>query len=95
MVNLLGPELVVVGGSLAQSEVYLDAARRSMRLQALSKASPQVRVEASQLDELAGARGAATQVLNALFQPSDFSLLELREKVSGPIRAHPGSVPST
>lgn len=80
VVNLLGPELVVVGGSLAKSEVYLDAARQSMRLQALSKASAAVRVEASQLDELAGARGAATQVLNALFQPNELGLLSLTEK---------------
>jgi len=81
VVNLLGPELVVVGGSLAKSEVYMDAARRVMRLQVLSKASTIVRVESSQMDELAGALGAATQVLNTLFQPSNLSLLELHEKL--------------
>ncbi len=80
VVNLLGPELVVVGGSLSKSQVYLDAARQSMRLQALSKASPVVRVEATQLDELAGARGAATQVLNALFQTDELNLLDLQDK---------------
>ncbi len=78
VVNLFGPELVVVGGSLAKSEAYMAAARRSMRLQVLSKAAPLVRVEASQLDELAGARGAATHVLNALFQPGSLNLLALR-----------------
>jgi glucokinase len=80
VVNLLGTELVVVGGSLAKSEVYLDAARRSVRLQVLGKASTVVRVEPSQMDDLAGARGAATQVLNKLFQPDDLNILELRRK---------------
>ena len=55
-VNLLGPKLVVVGGILAESGVYMDAARRGMKLQVLSKASNTVRVEPSQLDEFAGAR---------------------------------------
>ena len=76
-VNLLGPKLIVVGGSLAKSEVYLDAARRSVRLQVLSKASTIVRVEPSQMDEFAGARGAATLVLNALFQPTETNILVL------------------
>jgi len=81
VVNLLGSELVVVGGSLAKSEVYLDAARRSMRLQVLSNASTMVRVKPSQLDEFAGARGAATQVLNHLFLPGEANILALSEKM--------------
>jgi N-acetylglucosamine repressor len=78
-VNMLGPRLIVVGGALAKSEVYLDAARRSVRLQVLSKASTVVRIEPTQMDELAGARGAAAQVLNTLFQPNDLDILELRK----------------
>ena len=76
-VNLLGPKLVVVGGILAKSGVYLDAARRSMKLQVLSKATNTVRVEPSQLDEFAGARGAAAQVLNVLFVPGEANILAL------------------
>ena len=76
-VNLLGPRVIIVGGTLAKSGVYLDAARRNLRLQAMSKVSTGVRIEPSQLDELAGARGAAARVLNRLFEPDDLNLLVL------------------
>ncbi len=79
-VNMLGPKRVVVGGSLSKSTAYLDAARRSVRLQVLSKASASVCIEPSQMDEKAGARGAATQALNGLFQPDSLNILELRQK---------------
>jgi predicted NBD/HSP70 family sugar kinase len=76
-VNLLGPKMIIVGGTLAKSSVYLDAARRNLRLQALSKISTGVRIEPSQLDDLAGARGAAARVLNKLFEPYGMNLLAL------------------
>jgi hypothetical protein len=44
-------------------------------LQALSKISTGVRIEPSQLDDLAGARGAAARVLNKLFEPHGMNLL--------------------
>lgn len=79
-VNILGPRRVVVGGALSRSEAYLEAARRSVRLQVLSKASTVVRIEPSRMDELSGARGAATQVLNSLFQSKENNILDLLER---------------
>jgi len=75
VLNLLGPKLVVVGGKLASSKVYLDAARRLMKLRTLDQASRDVRVERSQQGELAGARGAASLVLDTLFSPGGSNIL--------------------
>lgn len=73
--NLLGPRRIIVGGSLSASFVYLDAARRMVRMQALGKVTSEITIEASKLDHLAGARGAAMQVLNQLFMPGEQNLL--------------------
>ncbi len=78
VLNLLGPKLVVVGGKLASSNVYLDAAWRMMKLQTLDQASRNVRVERSQLGELGGARGAASLVLDALFSSGGSNILTHR-----------------
>ncbi len=78
-VNLLGPRLIILGGVLSKSNVYLDAARRSMKLHALSKAVGSVRIVVSQLDEFAGARGAAAQVLNILFSSGEANLLTIEK----------------
>jgi predicted NBD/HSP70 family sugar kinase len=75
VLNLLGPKLVVVGGKLASSNVYRDAARRMMKLRTLDQASRDVRVERSQQGELAGARGAASLVLDALFSSGGSNIL--------------------
>jgi predicted NBD/HSP70 family sugar kinase len=75
--NMLGPRLIVVGGALAASRVYLDAARRIVRMQALGKVTSDLTIEASRLDHLAGARGAASHVLNMLFLPGEKNLLSL------------------
>jgi len=75
VLNLLGPKLVVVGGKLASSNVYLDAAWRMMKLRTLDQASRDVRVERSQLGELGGARGAASLVLDALFSSGGSNIL--------------------
>jgi predicted NBD/HSP70 family sugar kinase len=77
LVNLLGPRLVVAGGTLAESKVLLEAARRETKLRALQQAAQTVEIQASQLDRLAAARGAATQILNALLEPGPKNLLEL------------------
>ena len=77
VLNLLGPRLIVVGGAMAASNAYLDAARRVMRLRALGPASRDVQLAPSRLDEFAGARGAATLVLNGLFESDDTHLLTL------------------
>jgi len=75
VLNLLGPKLVVVGGKLADSNVYLDAAWRMMKLRTLDQASRDVRVERSEQGELAGARGAASLVLDALFSSGSSNIL--------------------
>src|SRR5262249_41184802 len=75
VLNLLGPNLVVVGGELANSNVYLDAAWRMMKLRTLDQASRDVRVERSQQGELAGARGAASLVLDTLFTSGGSNIL--------------------
>ncbi|MFL5806404.1 MAG: ROK family transcriptional regulator [Roseiflexaceae bacterium] len=75
VLNLLGPKLVVVGGKLASSNVYLDAAWRMMKLRTLDQASRDVRVERSQQGELAGARGAASLVLDTLFSSGGSNIL--------------------
>ncbi len=75
VLNLLGPKLVVVGGKLADSNVYLDAAWRMMKLRTLDQASRDVRVVRSEQGELAGARGAASLVLDALFSSGSSNIL--------------------
>lgn len=78
VLNLLGPHLIVVGGDLAASNVYLEAARRVMRLRAIGLASRDVVLARSDLDDFAGARGAATLVLNQLFDAAGANILALR-----------------
>jgi len=75
VLNLLGPQLVVVGGILATSHPFLDAVKRMIKLQALNKVSSDLRIVESQLGELAGACGAASQVLFELFQPGENNII--------------------
>jgi predicted NBD/HSP70 family sugar kinase len=81
-VNMFGPRLVIVGGTLANSHVYLDAAKRLVRFQALGKVNSDLTIQPSQLDHLAGARGAASQVLNRLFCPGKKNLLGLNLRLT-------------
>jgi len=70
-VNLLGPELVVLGGPLAQDGgIILDAVQRQVRLRALEHLSRQTRIVTDDQGELAGAHGAALLALDALFNSS-------------------------
>lgn len=75
VLNVLGPKLVVVGGELASSNVYLDAAWRLMKLRTLDQASRDARLERSQQGELGGARGAASLILDALFSSGAWNIL--------------------
>jgi predicted NBD/HSP70 family sugar kinase len=77
VVNLIGPRLIIAGGALATSEVFLDAARRIVKFRSLEMAARVNVIQRSTLDDLAGARGAATMVLNALFMPGEHHLLHL------------------
>jgi len=77
VLNLFGPPLVVLGGRLARSEPFLDAVRRTARMRALQRATRDVRIERSSLDELGAARGAAAMVLDALFESRERNILSL------------------
>jgi predicted NBD/HSP70 family sugar kinase len=70
LLNLLSPRLIVVSGVLASSALYLEVARQTMLDRALPQATREIRLAAAPLDPLAGARGAATLALDALFDPS-------------------------
>ena len=66
--NLFSPELVVLGGPLAQDGgVILQAVRRQVRLQALQHIWKQARIVCDDYDELYGARGATLVGLEGLF----------------------------
>jgi N-acetylglucosamine repressor len=75
MLNLFGVSHVVVGGMLATSPAYMESTRRSVRLNTLSKVAQALIIERTELDEFAAARGAASIVLNALFQPGEQNVL--------------------
>lgn len=66
--NLLGPEVVVLGGPLAQEgEIILQAVQREVRLRALEQIARQTRILCDDQGELSGAQGAALLALDALF----------------------------
>ena len=67
--NLLGPELVVLGGPLAQGDsIILNAAQRQVRLRALQYVSKRTRIVCDDQGELAGAQGAALLALDQIFR---------------------------
>jgi N-acetylglucosamine repressor len=66
--NLLGPELVVLAGPLAQDHgIMLEAVQRQVRLHALQHISRQTRIVCEAHDDLTGARGASMLALDYLF----------------------------
>ncbi len=77
VLNLLGVELMVVGGRLASSDVFLDAARHALRLRALPQLSRRIRLERSLMGELAGCRAAASLALGSLFGRGSPNLVEM------------------
>jgi predicted NBD/HSP70 family sugar kinase len=79
ILNLFGPRLVIAGGKLAQSTVCRETAGRVMRMHALEMASRGVDLKLSSLDHLAGARGAATLALDALFVPGEKDIVSILE----------------
>jgi predicted NBD/HSP70 family sugar kinase len=81
-INMFGPRLVIVGGALASSNAYLEAAKRMVRYHALGKANNDLSIQPSRLDRLAGARGAASLVLNRLFAPGEKNLLGLNVRLT-------------
>jgi predicted NBD/HSP70 family sugar kinase len=77
-VNLLGPDLVVLGGPLAQDgapqsgSILLEAVQRQVFLRALQHLSKQARIVCDDQGELAGARGAALMALDRLFESDEY-----------------------
>jgi predicted NBD/HSP70 family sugar kinase len=71
--NLLGPELVVLGGPLAQGDsIILNAVQRQVRLHALQHISRHTRIVCDDQGELAGAQGAAILALDRLFSTPEY-----------------------
>ena len=67
--NLLGPELVVLGGPLAQGDsIILNAVQRQVRLHGLQYVSERTHIVCDDQGELAGAQGAALLALDQIFR---------------------------
>lgn len=79
VLNLFGPNRVIFSGALAKSSVCRETAERVMRLRALEMASAGVEVKLTALDDLAGARGAASLALDALFEPGPRDIVRCME----------------
>jgi glucokinase len=71
VVDMMDPELVVIGGSTMQAGSFvLDPATEVVRRRALLQADEKVRIVAGDLGEDAGAVGAAALVLRGMFAVS-------------------------
>src|SRR5918992_189767 len=67
LVNLLNPEVIVIGGGvIAAGEMLLEPARREMQARALAPARDAVRVVAAAFGEEAGMIGAAMMARSAV-----------------------------
>jgi len=81
-VNLLDPELVVVGGATMKAgSLILEPARRTFERRVLSEMARRVRIVEGELGDDAGAIGAASLVLSRLFRGG--APEELREVIGG------------
>jgi len=68
LVNVLNPELILLGGMFAQgSEFFLPVAERTMRERAFGGLGDRVRVQPTQFGWRAGVIGAASLALSAFF----------------------------
>jgi predicted NBD/HSP70 family sugar kinase len=73
--NLLDPEMVVLGGPLVhEGGVLVDAVRREARLRALPHISRALRIACDDQGAMAGARGAAFLALDAIFAPDGMAV---------------------
>lgn len=76
VLNLFGPEIVVLGGGVAKcGDVMIAAIRRTVQLRALSVISKKARIVRSELGDNIAARGAATKFINILFNDPNNNLL--------------------
>jgi predicted NBD/HSP70 family sugar kinase len=68
LLNILGPELVILGGPLVQDGgIVLQAVQRQVQLHALPYVCRHCHIVCDPPDEMVGARGAALLTLDALF----------------------------
>lgn len=76
VLNLFGPEIVVLGGGVAKcGDVMIAAIRRTVQLRALSVISKKAMIVRSELGDNIAARGAATKFINILFNDPNNNLL--------------------
>ena len=69
-VNLFNPELVIIGGGVAQaSDLFLDTVKRTVKARALHTASTSVDIKISKLADTIAAQGAAILILKDIFKP--------------------------
>lgn len=72
LVNVLNPELILLGGMFAQgSEFFLPAAERTMRERAFAGLGDRVRVQPTQFGWRAGVIGAASLALSTFFYQTE------------------------
>jgi predicted NBD/HSP70 family sugar kinase len=73
LVNVLNPEIVIIGGGLARARAHLLAAiRESVYAHALPAATRGLRIESSMVDDaVAGVTGAVEFALSELFSPEN------------------------
>ncbi len=70
MINIFNPELIVVGAGVSQAgDILLEPLKRTVKARALQLSSSMVDIKVSQLDDNAGALGAAIMVLEDIFSP--------------------------
>ncbi|NMB11287.1 MAG: ROK family protein [Firmicutes bacterium] len=74
VINLLNPRMIVLAGTLPEAgEFLIDAIRRSARLHSVATLYEQVQFVESELDDFAGARGAASCLLDTCFMVEELT----------------------
>ena len=67
-VNIFNPKIIIIGGRLAEAgDIVLDAVKRTVRNRSLQKPARDVEVYLSNFKNVKGAQGAATLILQSLF----------------------------
>jgi glucokinase len=71
LMNVFGPEIVIVGGGVAQAlgDPYVDLVRTSARKQVLADPEHKIRIERAALGDDAGILGAALMAREAFLRP--------------------------
>ncbi|MFB0545893.1 MAG: ROK family transcriptional regulator [Anaerolineae bacterium] len=77
--NLLGSQLVVIGGGVANcGDILLEAIERTVKLRALHVVSPRIKIKRTALDDRAAALGAAAAVVDHIFSSPPEEILSKR-----------------